>query len=196
MSLNCSNICLRLHQTYYQWTFPYICTSTTYRGSKPLLQPDFGCLRMALCRLDSRELGGCRFYRCYIDHLHTVRQAAPCTPYIRTLQVTKERFLLGQSIENACWMQMFILYISCLVCLFSWQVGGKLSSLTFGTICRSLHSLNLYLLLSLSVNASEAKPSGRQQVGLASLAFTLRFQKQKLELCSVQRTVPKVKELS
>jgi hypothetical protein len=48
--------------------------------------------------------------------------------------------------------------------LFS-QVGGKLSSLTFETICRSLHSLSLYLLLSLIVNASEAKPSCRQQVG-------------------------------
>ena len=45
------------------------------------------------------------------------------------------------------WFLFYLTYISCLVRLFSWQVGGKLSSLTFGTICWSLHNLSLYLLL-------------------------------------------------
>jgi len=47
-----------------------VCTGLFHLASKPLLQPCFGRLRVAVCRLDSREFGGCRLYRCYIDHLH------------------------------------------------------------------------------------------------------------------------------
>jgi len=59
-----------------------VCTGLFYLARKPLLQPHFGCLKATVWRLDSREFGDCRFYRCYIDHLHTVWQAVPCTLYI------------------------------------------------------------------------------------------------------------------
>jgi len=93
-------------------------------ASKPLLQPHFWCLRVAVCRLDSREFEGYRFYKCYVDqYTQRGRQYRVLHTY-RTLQVTNEGFLLGQLIETACWRQVFILYISCLVCLF-FLTGGR-----------------------------------------------------------------------
>jgi hypothetical protein len=93
-----------------------VCTGVFHLASKPLLQPRFRCFRMAVCRLDSLEFGGCRFHRCYIDHLNTMWQAYHVLHTYGTLQVTKEGFLLGQSIEKACWRQIFcMLFCSTLV---------------------------------------------------------------------------------
>ena len=67
---------------HFLTSVPPVCTGLFHLASKPLSRPCFGCLRMAVCRLDSREFGGCRLHRCYIDHLHTMWQTLPCTPYI------------------------------------------------------------------------------------------------------------------
>jgi hypothetical protein len=77
-------------------------------------------------------------------------------------------------------------------------MGGrdKLSSLTLGTICRSLHSLCAYLLVKSQCECQRSQTIRQTASGFGFTGIYTEISDAETEFCSDRRIVPKVTELS